>query len=188
MKKKFIFSMAGLTLICFCALYLPTGLTSKTPEITVSIRDNVVFAEEPVPLASPEEITTQKEEKTEDIWYEASIDLFNQINNYRVANGLKAYVWSDQLYHDAKIRATEAMTTWSHTRPNGQPWWSVDPAFNYGECLAKEYKNNTEALIAWQTSPTHNAIVLQNNWPYAAVGICNSPGGYLYWALEVGIG
>ena len=189
-KSQIIMGTLSLIIIVAVALFVLFGSIYTRKNGTIGsgqIREYetygyTVFADENVPLSNGES------PHPEDIWYNACVDMFNQINSYRIANGLKAYVWSENMYNDAQIRVREATVNWSHTRPDGTPWYSVDMAYNYGECLAKNYKDNNAALKGWQTSPSHNAILLRKDLTTAGVGICTTNSGMLYWALEVGIG
>ena len=65
------------------------------------------------------------------------------INQQRAALGLAALVWSDGLAKDAQVRAQECEKSFSHTRPNGTDWWTVDSNLMYGENLAKGYDLDT---------------------------------------------
>lgn len=98
---------------------------------------------------------------------------FNMINTYRQANGLKPLLWNRDLEDCAYIRAQEACTTWSHTRPNGQPWYTVRPDIMFGENLARGYYDAGSLVAAWQASPTHNENLLYPNFRYAAIKCVN---------------
>lgn len=52
--------------------------------------------------------------------------LFDDINNIRMESGLRILNWSETLDSAAKIRAEEASIYWSHTRPNGKPYYTVN--------------------------------------------------------------
>lgn len=56
----------------------------------------------------------------------------------------------------AEVRATEASIVWSHTRPDGQPWYTAEPSLLYGENLVCSSKADGEHMftLLWN-SPTH---------------------------------
>jgi len=61
----------------------------------------------------------------------------NDINNLRASQGLNALSMDSSLTSIAQVRAQEASTTWSHTRPNGTQGISMLPANKWrGENLA----------------------------------------------------
>ena len=71
---------------------------------------------------------------------DACAGVFNLMNQQRAAQGLSALVWSDALTSAAQVRANEITTSFSHTRPNGSDFWTVDSNVQYGENLAKLYQ------------------------------------------------
>lgn len=116
----------------------------------------------------------------------------NDINALRASQGLPALSLDASLSSVAAIRAQEASTTWSHTRPNGTQGISLLPANKWrGENLAYvQYGSFTftaseqaaaEALMFQnlKASPTH-----YNNMVYGSftkVGICT-------YVMQVGTG
>jgi uncharacterized protein YkwD len=103
-------------------------------------------------------------------------------NNQRGGNNL---VWSDALEQAAMVRAQEIVTTWSHTRPNGSDWWTVNSNIMYGENLAKGYSSADAAVSAWMASPTHKANVMDMSFKTCGIAIYEV-GGTWYWAQEFG--
>ena len=53
------------------------------------------------------------------------MDILTRVNGIRAANGLKPLRYDTNLDAPALVRATEASTFFSHTRPNGTEWYSV---------------------------------------------------------------
>ena len=102
------------------------------------------------------------------------VDIFLKINQYRVENGLKELIYNDELAAAAQTRAVEISQSFSHIRPNGLEWYTVNESICYGEILA-EYFTNTDLLIqAWIESPTHKACIVNSNFLYCGVGIYNN--------------
>lgn len=111
---------------------------------------------------------------------------FAALNNYRAQNGLPALVWNDQLEKDAMVRAQECESSFSHTRPNGTDWWTVDSANMYGENLAYNYADATSVTNAWIASPGHLANMVSTQYSMAAIAAYQTAGGVWYWAEEFG--
>lgn len=97
------------------------------------------------------------------------IQALKLINEYRNVNGLKMLLWSNELEDAATVRATEAGSCWSHTRPNGEPWYTVNPSIMYGENLGRGYDDAGSLVQAWKDSPAHNENLLYADFSYAAI-------------------
>ena len=121
---------------------------------------------------------------------EYEMGILEAINAYRANAGAQALLPANVLLEDARVRAYEITSTWSHTRPDGSAWWTVDPAHMYGECLF--YNKNAslvtpkEVVDAWIASPSHKAVILSRQYKTAAISafIHN---GTLYCAFESGL-
>jgi uncharacterized protein YkwD len=115
----------------------------------------------------------------------AAVAAASLVNTQRQAAGLAALVWNDGLTQAAQVRAQECSTSFSHTRPDGNDWWTVNSDIMYGENLA-EYYNSADAVVAaWLASPTHKANIM--NGGYASTGIAIFQNGNdWYWAQEFG--
>lgn len=111
---------------------------------------------------------------------------FDQINVKRANAGLSEYVWDSGLEEAAKVRAIEASQLWSHTRPNGTDYWTVNEAIVYGENLAKGYQTAEEAVQAWENSPTHKQNMMDKELITSAICIHLSSNGQWFWANEFG--
>lgn len=101
------------------------------------------------------------------------------INDYRAMHGLKALKWSPALEECAQVRAREAENYWSHTRPNGKEWYTVNPKIMRGENLAMGYDSAEDIVNAWIDSPAHNELLLDYNFNYIAIAQCEG-----YYACE----
>lgn len=107
------------------------------------------------------------------------------VNVQRRNAGLGDLVWSDRLAKDAEVRAQEAIVCWSHNRPNGRPWFDVDPALIYGENLGRNFASPDLVVFEWLRSPSHCANLL-GRYNIAGVGMAQDAYGNWYWALEFG--
>lgn len=106
------------------------------------------------------------------------------INNIRAENGLTKLEWSDDLQECAKTRSMEIQTKWSHTRPNGQPWWTVDEDIMYGENLAKGFQTADDVVKAWMKSKDHKENLLYPDFQLCSMYITVDEKGIWYWAQE----
>lgn len=116
---------------------------------------------------------------------DACFAVLDLINQQRAAKGLAALVWSDKLTSAAQVRANEITGTFSHTRPDGSEFWTVDSSVQYGENLAKLYDSPNSVTNAWLNSPTHAANILDGGFKTVGIAIAQGNDG-LYWAQEFG--
>jgi len=106
------------------------------------------------------------------------------INQERNKAGLSSLNKSNKLMAAAAQRAKEQAILFSHTRPDGSEFWTVDPSVVYGECLSKGYGSMT-VVNAWMNSTTHRAVILDPSFVTIGIGIYEE-NGVTYIALEVG--
>ena len=114
-------------------------------------------------------------------------DTIQKINKIRIEHGLSALQWTAPLNVAAMIRAKECSIKWSHTRPNGQDFWTVDSKCVYGENLAFGYDTADEVVSAWMASPSHKDNILYPEFRTIALAIYKAEDGTYYWANEFGI-
>lgn len=107
-------------------------------------------------------------------------ELFVLINNERAANGLPPYSWSGSLADCAYVRASESVDCFSHTRPDGSDWYTVNPSIMYGENLATGQDNVQWVFNDWMASPEHRANILGPFNTYGSARVGNT------WAQEFG--
>ena len=115
----------------------------------------------------------------------AARSAFDKINEQRTAAGLGTLTWSNGLEQASEVRAVEASELWSHNRPDGTEYWTVNSNIVYGENLAKGYSTADEAVTAWMNSYSHRDNILYSDFKTAAIAIHISNGQY-YWANEFG--
>lgn len=118
-----------------------------------------------------------------------AVETFNLTNEQRVANGLPELVWRDDLAEAAQVRAIESVSVFSHTRPNGTEWWTVNGNIMYGENLAKKFSSASGCVNGWMNSPDHRANILSSGtYGFTSCGIAvyEDANGTLYWAQIFG--
>lgn len=113
----------------------------------------------------------------------AAVGAFLMMNEIRKANGLNMLYWNDDLGPATLTRAQEATILWSHTRPDGSDWYTVNPDLCYGENLASGYTTAKNAVNAWMASPEHKANILDLEFTSGNIQIVDSNGTW-YWAEE----
>ena len=137
--------------------------------------DTSAIPDEPVPLVG----------SVDPAYAAAAQSAMALCNQQRAAAGLSALTWNDSLMACAAVRAQEASVSWSHTRPDGSQWYTVNPAIQGGENLAMGYQSAQDAVNAWMASPTHRENVLYPSFRYVGIAIYNVNGSW-YWAEEFG--
>lgn len=115
----------------------------------------------------------------------ASKAAFELANQKRTAAGLEALTWDSGLEQASAVRAVEASQSFSHTRPDGTDWWTVNSNLMYGENLAKGYDTADAAVQAWMDSPTHKENIMDSEFTSGAIAIHVSNGQW-FWAQEFG--
>ena len=106
-------------------------------------------------------------------------------NQQRAAAGLAPLSWSNGLAAAASVRAAELPVLFSHTRPNGQDWYTVDGNIMFGENLAEYYDTPADVVAAWMASPTHRANIMDGEFTTCGIAVYRDGTG-LYWAQEFG--
>ncbi|MCR5369849.1 MAG: CAP domain-containing protein [Clostridium sp.] len=108
------------------------------------------------------------------------------VNNQRAAGGLGGLTWNDALANAAQVRAQECKDKFSHQRPNGTDWWTVDSSIMFGENLAKNYFDANTVVQAWMDSPSHRENIMNGKFMTVGVAAYQAPDGSWYWAQAFG--
>ena len=112
------------------------------------------------------------------------LELFNLVNDARAEQGLSPLSWSSSLAADAAARAQEIAVVFSHTRPDGSEWWTVDPDRMYGENIAAGQTSAQDVFNSWWSSEGHKANML-GNYTTCGFALYCTDSGY-YWVQEFG--
>ncbi|MCR5717190.1 MAG: CAP domain-containing protein [Lachnospiraceae bacterium] len=116
----------------------------------------------------------------------AAQEAVTEVNEIRSESGLGELEWNGQLADAAYVRAQEIVGTFSHTRPDGSEWWTVDSTVMYGENLAKNYNTSSAVVDAWMASPTHQANIMKADYETIGIAVYQTEAGNWYWAQEFG--
>jgi len=109
-----------------------------------------------------------------------------KVNEIRIANGLSAVQHSASLETTSVVRANEITSKFSHTRPDGSDWYTVNADLQYGENLAEGYSTADDVVNAWMASPSHRENILRSDFTTCAIST-TTVNGRTYWAQEFGI-
>jgi uncharacterized protein YkwD len=114
-----------------------------------------------------------------------ALEAFNEVNEIRAEAGLDSLYWDKNLETVASVRAKECSEKFSHTRPNGSQWYTVNSKIQGGENLAYGYDNANDCVNAWMNSPTHRDNILYDEFEKVAISIYEENGIY-YWSQQYG--
>lgn len=107
--------------------------------------------------------------------------VFEQINQQRIENGLPALKLNDKLSEAARRKASDmfASNYWAHINPaNGrEPWYFFDSVgYDYryaGENLARDFSTTVPMIKAWMNSPTHKDNIVSTRYQETGIAVVN---------------
>lgn len=116
--------------------------------------------------------------------YEAEV--LRLINIERSKNNLPPLSYDAGAADVAHLRAKELYTSYSHTRPDGRPFYTAanDLHVSYhgtAENIAMGYHSPGEVVIGWMNSEGHRANILDPDFTKIGIG-CYDSGTTLYWS------
>lgn len=115
-----------------------------------------------------------------------ALKAFNLLNEEREDAGLDALSWDSNLESTSAVRSQECSVSFSHTRPNGKAWYTVNSNIQGGENLAYGFDDADSATEAWMNSPTHRDNILYPDFDKVAISVYVTDDGTAYWAQEFG--
>ena len=107
------------------------------------------------------------------------------VNQERAKVGAAPLKMDKELYDAAQIRSKELQTKFSHTRPDGSPWYTVSPKAS-GENIAYGPLTPQAVMNGWMNSPGHKANIL--NPSFKSIGIGYYKGSTSFWVQLFGYG
>ncbi|MBO5425822.1 MAG: hypothetical protein J6A25_09945 [Lachnospiraceae bacterium] len=114
------------------------------------------------------------------------------MNEERVRLGYEPCIVDSRYLQATAIRAQEITISYSHTRPNGQTWYTVFSETGFrpgsaGENLVWGRKSAESFYEAWRRSAGHYRNMTNKNYKYVGVYIYENPeNGHFYAALLAG--
>lgn len=115
-----------------------------------------------------------------------ALEAANLINDIRMSAGAQPLVWDSNLESVSAVRSEECSISFSHKRPGGSAWNTVNSRIQGGENLAFGFDNAQDAVNAWMGSPTHADNITYPEFTRAAISIYQTDDGTCYWAHEFG--
>ena len=109
-------------------------------------------------------------------------ELLILINLERAKVGAQPLTYRPDIEAASNLRAQEASQSWSHTRPNGLPYYTADDRI-WGENLAKNFRTAQDTINAWLNSESHRRNMLNTKFKGACIGTY-SEGGKQWVSLE----
>lgn len=117
-------------------------------------------------------------------------DVLNLVNQERAKNGLSALAWGTTCEGAANTRAREIMTSYSHTRPNGESWSTTCPIPQTGGKSGENLNAGNAAVSpqtvvsSWMNSPDHRKNILDPDFKYVSIGFIFEPSSQhkTYWS------
>ncbi len=164
--------------------------TDAVKEVSSAIRQFVIAPKEKaVYLVSTEDMAVYESETVSgnetDMLTDEIKAVLAQVNEARAEIGLTELVWNGELAKAADIRAKEIEQIFSHVRPNGSEWWTVNEEVIYGENIARGYQNADSVMEAWMKSSEHKDNILYASFQTIGIALYESNGQW-YWVQEFG--
>ena len=110
--------------------------------------------------------------------------IVNLINAERIKAGVGNLIIRQDILDASNTRAKESADLWSHTRPDGSPYYTANNEI-YGENLSKNWRSPKEIVDAWMRSDTHRAVMLDKRYKGVNVGVYNKNEKETFVSLEL---
>lgn len=188
MKKK-------LTAVVLAAVMSISMIACGSAEVEMSAATRDASAREGITYIDDEAIAlagsmktaamTEAEQQRADELRAIAVAAFDLVNAERAARGLAAFTWDAELESCAQVRATEIASSFSHTRPNGTDYYTVNSDLMWAENLAKGYADASSLVAGWMNSPAHAANILDGELATCSIAVYESNGTF-YFAQEFG--
>ncbi|MCM1386612.1 MAG: CAP domain-containing protein [Bacillus sp. (in: Bacteria)] len=164
--------------------------TDRAKEVTSAARQFIITPkEDAVYLVSTEDMAAYETETVSGnetgVLTDEIAAVLEQVNLERVQIGLPELIWNDELAKAADIRVKEIKEAFSHVRPDGSEWWTVNEEVIYGENLARGYQSADTVMDAWMKSSEHKDNILYAAFQTIGIAVYESDGQW-YWAQEFG--
>ena len=108
-------------------------------------------------------------------------EVLTLVNKIRTKNNLGQLAWGSTCEEAADIRATETITLYAHTRPDGSNWDTACPTPDSGGVSGENLAIGNAAVspasvvALWMGSESHRANILNPEYTYLAVGFVYEP-------------
>ncbi|MCR5508590.1 MAG: CAP domain-containing protein [Lachnospiraceae bacterium] len=187
-KKSLIGIIAGVVIVPIAACLIIMNLKGAGVGDESAKRALTDIEGETVASLDEEAIALAASSDTDAGLRNMALDALDEVNAERSAYGLSTLTWNGNLEAAASVRAQECEASFSHTRPNGKPWYTVNSRVQGGENLAYGFSNANSTVGAWMDSPTHRENILWGDFRTCAIAVYVADDGTYYWAQEFGYG
>lgn len=130
-------------------------------------------------------IREESEEKANSEVENMAKDILTEVNALRREEGQAELVWREDLEKTAFLRAEELAEDFSHERPCGEEWYTVNSEIVYGENIAMGGNSATEVMEAWGQSAPHRDNMVYHEFTAVGVGIYQDREGNFYWVMHL---
>lgn len=123
--------------------------------------------------------------------------IFTQTNEFRAENNRAPLTYLSQYQTVADLRAKEQATSYGHTRPNGEPYYTAFEELGFGDRLAAGLNGENAgrmrgtwffedwAVNGWSVSPGHRQAMLADAADGIVVGCYYDPVTQYYYAIQM---
>lgn len=173
-----------------CSAYWFNLPVTTSCQITVEAEQETTEPTEPDEPTVPDEATEPEEPLTENDLEKMRKEMLELVNEERANAGLSALRLNDDVCAYAQIRANEVSSKFSHTRPNGENYWTelerLGIEYNPGgENISAGENNPEDAVIGWMNSPGHRANILKEGIGQIGIGFVKVNSGYHYYWVQI---
>lgn len=151
-----------------------------------AFRESAAIANDEIVYLDEEAIALSDASDTNTALRAEALKAYNNVNEERSAAGLSSLKWDQNLESTSSVRSQECSVSFSHTRPNGKAWYTVNSNIQGGENLAFGFDDADSATEAWMNSPTHRDNILYPEFSKIAISVYVADDGTAYWAQEFG--
>lgn len=122
-----------------------------------------------------------RKEQTSNGSYDSSVayETLTYVNELRAQLGLPKLNWNESLAHASQQRSMEIAQAFSHTRPNGSAWYTVDERI-MAENIAYGQKSARAVIDSFNNSSVHRENMMSAKWTSMYVSLYIKDGVY-YW-------
>lgn len=181
MNKDFSFTLLIFTTLLLFVILL--NYHNKGIDQDKAFRTSEILDKEPIALDN--EAIALSESFNDVGLRTVALEANHLVNEIRRENGLSTLEWDNNLETVACVRANEISENFSHTRPNGKAWYTVNSKIQGGENLAFGFDTAEDTVDAWMDSPTHRENILYGDFRKVAISIYEEDGVY-YWSQQLG--
>ena len=177
-KTLAVLTIAYMVVVSVLPFALKYG-TIDNKAVRCAIDDSVIYLDS-------EAIALSSASNTDSSLREKAIEAGNLINDMREDAGLEPLDWDLNLEQTSDVRSKEISDVFSHTRPGGKPWNTVNSQIQGGENLAFGFDEPQDVVDAWTDSPTHYDNMMYEDFTKGAISIYQDNDEVCYWAEEFG--